>query len=106
MSVLVAQVVEPEVVRELGEDQDDDVAPLVKGPGEVLGAVLANDLAEGVPGNVVANLLEDGMLSRCREGVFVMCLSSERRLYQLSLIRGSSSHCPLLWDACGSDSIG
>ena len=62
MSVLVAQVVEPEVVRELGEDQHDDVAPVVEAPGEVLGTVLANDLAEGVPGIVVANLLEDGML--------------------------------------------
>ena len=59
---LVAQVVEAKVVRDLGDDQDDEVAPAVGAPGEVLGAVLANDLGKGVPGNVVAKLLEDGML--------------------------------------------
>ena len=67
---LVAQVVEAKAMRELSEDQDDQVALVVEGPGEVLGAVLANDLAEGVRGNVVANLLEDGMLGRGCVNVF------------------------------------
>lgn len=40
------------------------VAPIIEGPGEVLGAVLANDLGQGVRGIVAANLLEGGMLRR------------------------------------------
>lgn len=78
----VAQVVDAKVVRGLGEDHDDRVAAAVEGPCVAHGAVPANKLATGMPWNVIANLLQNGMVRGGYVDVLVMRLSSDGRLLQ------------------------
>ena len=59
---LAVHVCDAKVVRDLGDDEDGHVASVVERPHEVLGRVIANDLAKGVPGDLVANLSGDEVL--------------------------------------------
>ena len=61
---LVAEVIESEAMDDLGGDEGDDMAPVGEGASVVLRVVLPNQLGEGMAGNEVAKLLEDGQLQR------------------------------------------
>ena len=59
---LVAEVVESEAMDDLGADEGDDMAPVGEGACVVLRVVLPNEPGEGMAGNEVAKLPEDGQL--------------------------------------------
>lgn len=43
------------------EDQNEQMAPVAEAPPSVSNAILASDLSKGMPTNVVANVLGDGV---------------------------------------------
>ncbi len=60
------------------------MVPGVEGPGEVLGAVPGDGLADGVPGNVVVEMSKERMLRGVGARLLVKRLSNDRRPPQIS----------------------
>jgi len=92
----VADIVEPDGVREPGEEQTDDVTPRFERAGLLLRTRLASQLRDQMSGNEIAELAKDGELGagwRGRGCFFYFCLVAE--------FRSAPTHLLIpLWDGC------
>ena len=55
---LAAQVAQVKATQDLGDDHDNRMTPVDYGACEILGALIADEPAKGVPGSVFANYLK------------------------------------------------